>query len=438
MNTTPAPTVHSLNTGQQAAADAFFQFLFSDEKEMIISGPGGTGKTHLMSWLIDQVMPRYFETCRLMGIDPQYEQVKMTATTNKAAEVLGVATQRPTDTIHSFLNLKVQDDFTTGDSKLTKTINWMVHENLILFIDECSMIDQDLRVLIKEGTHNCKIIYVGDHCQLAPVKETLSPIYKDNLPFYELTEPMRTKDPYLQALHKQLRHTVEYNEFFPIQEVPGVIDHLDDNDMQFAINHVFSQQTHESRVLSYTNSRVMEYNDHIRQLRGLPCEYTKGEFLVNNSAIRLKNRMLSVEEELTVIDASAKVEDIPIEGNVVLNVRRVSLETRLGEVFSNIPIPTDRLHFAELLKYFRRKREWKKFFELKNTYPDLRPRDAATVHKSQGSTYEHVFIDLGNISTCNIPNQVARMLYVAFTRPRTRVFLYGQLAQKYGGPILGA
>lgn len=425
-----------LNQGQQAAADAFFQFLFSDQKEMIISGPGGTGKTHLMSWLIDQVMPRYFETCRLMGIEPQYDDVRMTATTNKAAEVVAVATSRPTETVHSFLNLKVTDDFATGESKLTKTTAWTVHEDKILFVDECSMIDQPLRAMIQEGTHNCKIVYVGDHCQLAPVKETLSPIYRDKLSFYELTEPMRTKDPHLQALQAQLRHTVETGEFYPIREVPGVIDHLDDGDMQFAIDHVFRQQTHESRILAYTNARVMEYNDYIRQLRGLPVEYTKGEFLVNNSAIRLKNRMLSVEEELTVTSAAPTTDDIAIEPNVMLNIRRMTLETRLGEVFYEIMVPTDRAHFTELLRYYRRTKNWNRFFHLKNTYPDLRPRDAATVHKSQGSTYDSVFVDLGNISTCNMANQVARMLYVAGTRPRTRIFFYGQLAAKYGGPVI--
>jgi hypothetical protein len=159
----------TLNAGQEAAADGFFEFLFSDQRESIISGPGGVGKTFLMSHLIDEIMPRYFDTCQLMGVKPEYDQVVMTATTNKAAEVLAVGTSRPCDTIHSFLNLKVTDDYTTGQQKLTPTLNWFVHERKILFIDECSMIDFPLLQLIREGTHNSKIVYVGDHCQLAPV-----------------------------------------------------------------------------------------------------------------------------------------------------------------------------------------------------------------------------------------------------------------------------
>ena len=138
-------TVLPLNQGQQAAADGFFKFLFTPEKELILSGPGGVGKTFLMGYLIDRIMPRYFETCQLMGQKPAYDEVVMTATTNKAAEVLALATNRPTSTIHSFLNLRVKDNYTTGKSELTKTGAWGVHERKIIFVDESSMIDTPLR-----------------------------------------------------------------------------------------------------------------------------------------------------------------------------------------------------------------------------------------------------------------------------------------------------
>src|SRR6218665_1459551 len=150
---------YTLNMGQKAAADAFFEFLFNDaEKEFIISGPAGVGKTHLMGYIINTVMQRYTEMCKLLGTPPASTSVNMTATTNKAAEALSQATGRPTQTIHSFLNLKVTEDYSTGISKLIKTPNWTVHTNIILFIDECSMIDAELDRIIGEGTNNCKIV----------------------------------------------------------------------------------------------------------------------------------------------------------------------------------------------------------------------------------------------------------------------------------------
>jgi ATP-dependent exoDNAse (exonuclease V) alpha subunit len=113
----------------------------------------------------------------------------------------------------------------------------------------------------------------------------------------------------------------------------------------------------------------------------------------------------------------------------------VTLKSGLGQIYNHVPLPVDRDHVTALSKWFKSQRAWKIAGKIKDTMPDLRPRDAATVHKAQGSTYDTVFIDLGDISNCRNPNMAARLLYVAFTRARSRVVLYGDLAKKYGGVI---
>lgn len=422
-----------LNQGQQAAADAFFAFLLNDEqRELIISGPGGVGKTFLMGYLIDKIIPQYFDTCALMGIKPLYNTVDMTATTNKAADVLGISTNQPTSTIQSFLNLKVKDDYGTGESKLIKTSNWCIHYNKIIFVDEASMIDRALLENIRAGTCNCKIIYVGDHCQLAPVKEPLSPIYKQDIPFYELTEPMRNNgQPALMHLCDQMRDTVEGGNFYDIFTVTGVIDYMDASQMEAYIESTFKDSNHDQRILAYTNQRVTQYNDLVRQIRNITDPYVVGEIMVNNSAIQLKDSMLSVEEEVTILSVPSQTEMVEVTASQSLEVYNIDVHTRFcGD--QTIQVPVDRKYFNELLKYYSNQKNWNRYFFLKNHFPDLRPRDASTIHKSQGSTYDTVVIDLGNISTCHNANQVARMLYVAVSRARNRVILFGDLAEKYG------
>lgn len=428
---------HNLNQGQKAAADAFFEFLFNpEEKGFILSGPAGVGKTFWMGYIIDTIIPRYQESCKLIGIDPDYDSVTMTATTNKAAEVLEYATGRNTQTIHSFLNLTIYEDYESGKTKLNvNPRTWQVYEKKIIFIDECSMIDSQLFKLIGEGTHQCKIVYVGDHNQLAPVTEKLSPVYQQGYPMFTLTEQMRTSVPELQALNQQLRDTVETGVFNPIHEVPGIIEYLDDVAMQRMLDITFANQTTGSRVLAYTNRRVVEFNDYIRQKRMLPDSFQAGEILVNNSAIKLgRGKSLSVESEVT-IQANRGPSQVEIEKGIFMDVEHLDFTSHLGEMLNHVPVPTDRSHFNELVKYYKRQKNWERYFYLKQNFPDLRPRDAATVHKSQGSTYDSVFVDLGNISICHQADQAARMLYVAFSRARTRVFVYGDLAQKYGGFI---
>lgn len=425
--------MNPLNAGQQAAANGFFEFLFQDDKkEIIISGPGGYGKTFLMGHMIDSILPQYHDTCKLMGIESQYNEVAMTATTNKAAEVLSRSTERPSGTVHSFFNLRVKDDFKTGLSNLVRTPSWRVKENTIIFIDECSMEDRQLYREIQGGTMNCKIVHVGDHCQLAPVKETLSPIYSRGLPFFQLTQPMRNADqPALMELCAQVRKMVETGIFTDIHTVPGVVDHLTDAQMEQEVIDHFPDNKGDIRLLAYTNVMVNQYNGFIREMRKLPMEATEGETLINNSSLRLGDKALSVEEEVEVMEIN-RVFPLRITEDVNLTVQECTIKNSFGELIYNAYVPIDKHHFSELVKYFARTKNWERYFYMKNTFLDLRPRDASTVHKAQGSTCDTVYIDLGDLSVCTSNDQVARLLYVGVTRARKRVVFYNQLASRFG------
>lgn len=430
MLTTTTPT---LNQGQQDAADAFFQFLFSDEKSFRLSGPGGTGKTFLMQHFVDVLVPEYFEQCKMIGVEPAFDDLAICATTNKATEVLSQATGRLCHTIHSFLNLKVKNDFKTGKQVLSKKTTWKVHERYLVFIDECSMVDSELFALIHAGTHNCKLVFLGDHSQLAPVMERLSPVYRNQMSEAYLTEPVRNAEqPALMELCQQFRDTVETGEFGPIQIVPGVIDYVDDNGMMAEIETHFSEQTRDNRILCYTNARVEAYNDHIRDLRQLPPGYTVGELMVSNSAIAMKGTMLPVEAEVEITRLANTTSMIQVTPDTEMEVIQADLQATCGARFNSVYLPIDKDHFRELIKWFARKKDFSSMFGLKDTYPDLRPIDACTVYKAQGSTYDTVFVDLGDISTCPNPSQAARMLYVAVSRPRQRIVFYGDLAPRYG------
>lgn len=429
--TNPLP----LNQGQKNASEAFFEFLLDpDAKEFHISGPAGVGKTFLMSYIIDNTMQHYFKSCELLGMEPEYTDVMMTATTNKAAEVLGKSVNRPTSTIHSFLNLRVTDDFKTGKSILSRTRDWMVHRKLIIFIDECSMIDSDLYEILHEGTEKCKIVYVGDHNQLAPIYEKISPIYKKNAPFFELTEQMRNSNqPALMAICAQLRETVETGVFKPIKVVPGVIDLLDNDQMvQKLIDTFVPGPNLDSRILAYTNKTVIAFNDHVRNERNLPTLFTVGEILVNNSAVKVGTVQLSVEQELTVHqDNGTKVVQITPEYQIT--VQDLTVSTTFGDLVYGCRVPTDRDHYADLMKWFANRKNWERYYYLKNNFADLRPRDAATVHKSQGSTYDSVFLDLDDMSKVTNPEVASRLLYVAFSRAKSHIYMYGNLTSRFGG-----
>lgn len=426
-----------LNQGQQEAAEGFFQFLFNDQPEMIISGPGGVGKTYLMSYLIDEILPRYHQTCTLMAVKPEFVDVIMTATTNQAAEVLSVATQRPTSTIHSLLGLKVADNYQTGKTYLSKSNAWHITYNSIIFIDEFSGIDYKLLNYIREGTSRCKIVYVGDHCQLLGVGEKESAVYAQNLLTYHLTEPMRNSEyPELVALCDQMRQTVITGVFNPIQIVPGVIDLLSPEEMQQLVDSAFKEQTYTNRILAYRNSRVNDYNNYIRELRDLSTRFEEGELLISNKTWRRASEALAVQDEIEIIHVDPVTQTASLGSDTEIEYYMVSvLKRNTQEIIEGIRIPVYPAYLQELIKYFARQKDWHTYFQLKNTYPDFRPRDACTTHKAQGSTYDTAFIDLGDFNTCTQPNVAARLLNVGCSRPRKRLVFFGELSDKYGGII---
>jgi ATP-dependent exoDNAse (exonuclease V) alpha subunit len=293
-----------LNADQQAAADALFAAMMQPGSEYLISGPAGVGKTYLVRHLADNLLSQHTKAMKLMGLPTRYDEVVLTATTNKAAEALAEATGMPVQTIHSFLHLRVSDDYETGTSSIKKTKAWEVYSNKIVVIDEAYLIDPVVQGFIQQALHNCLVIYVGDHCQLPPVMEAVSPIQKRRIAYSALTQPVRNADqPELQELCQVLRTAVETGQLpsiFPLHKT--VIRHLDDAGLQAALTAEFSQEGN-TRVLAYTNKRVQDFNQYIREnIQGKTERFSVGETYVSNTAIFADTRPVFATEECVLLE----------------------------------------------------------------------------------------------------------------------------------------
>lgn len=429
------------NKGQRIAADKFFTFLMNDSDKFVLSGGAGVGKTWLMGYLSNIVMQTYENACKVMAVPQQYNTVVFTATTNKAAEVLEQSINKPVQTIHSYLGLKVQENYKTGKTLLQKTHNYTVRDGVVLFVDESSMIDTMLFDLIMESFTNSKIIFVGDHAQMAPVNETSSKVYQDidEDNFVFLDEPVRNAgSPALMDLCAQLRNTVETGEFNPIVGVDGHIEYLDEVAMQQKLIEVFAKDLNpEARILCYTNSRVRDFNAYIRDIRGLPENMDVGDVAVVASAYQKGKVNLSVEREMEIFETDDEVRTYLGYGDYFadggeLKYRNISIGTPGGSYATlEVPIAVEKERWTMIMDQLKRQKNWSEFYELKGFCLDLRDKAACTVYKSQGSTYDTVFVDLGNIGTSYDVEQVARMLFVGVSRSTTNVYFFGTLPGKY-------
>lgn len=421
-----------LSPDQEKAKDLFFQFLHDpDHKMMVLTGSAGTGKSYLVDYLIKMAKTQIEVLNSLVDVKREL-QVAVTASTNKAARIIGDATGYDAKTIHSYLNIKVVNDFRSGKTVLKKNTNYQIKENTLVIIDEAGMLDNAMLQMISDSTCNCKVLFIGDPDQLVPIFEKDCPVFVKNYLTAELNTVQRQAagNPII-SLAQQLKQTVRTGQFFELPTVPGHIEKLDGPTFKKIVEEAFLAQTYneQNKILAWSNERVNDYNQHIRNLFTQNEAPQLGEMLVANSIIKSINGQICIGN-----DQKIRVDNV--EPGQLEGIDGWHITTHDADV---VFMAKNHKEVLALLKQeeaiAKRDKTWGRFFYIKEVFADLRPLYASTVHKSQGSTYETVFIDLNDIGRCNIANDVARLLYVAVTRASQKVYFYGELPDKYKGVI---
>lgn len=380
-----------LNNDQQNAAHELNNFLNSDEKEFCLTGQAGTGKSYMLHHILG-------------------DKAIYCATTNKAASVLRLLTGSA-DTIHSLLSLTVRNDFKTGKTYLTRNPRATAIRKAIIVIDEASMIDKHLYKIIEEMCSESKIIYVGDDAQLPPVQGGVFSVFNKGISTISLTQVMRSIDtPVITNLSTALRagvfngHNIHISEQFPS------IVYLSGGQAFEKVNElVKSGQWRNCVLLSYTNARAIEATGAIRRAADKPIDLLPGDSVIVNSAFKVDDGYIQTDSILVI------KEIFPINGSEDL----IMVSTDIGDFLTY----RDNSKLQQLITAASSAKDWPEYFRLKETYIDLRHAEALTIHKSQGSTFDTVFVDIGSLANCQNPNTRRRLLYVACSRARNQLFL---------------
>ena len=192
-----------LNSEQRLAFDEFI-----NNKNIFITGPGGTGKSVVIKEIIKH--------CKTNNIN-----FGVTATTGNAAILIGGKT------IHSFLGIgignKTAKELYYYNRRIRKNMINKLKELKVLIIDEISLMNSEIFELISEYLllirnnlepfGNLQIILSGDFCQLEPVKGKycfLSEIWNElNLKIIFLHKMIRQEnDNKFQKILRSLRYGI--------------------------------------------------------------------------------------------------------------------------------------------------------------------------------------------------------------------------------------
>jgi ATP-dependent exoDNAse (exonuclease V) alpha subunit len=411
-----------LSEDQQKALDDICDFIHDPKHHVfVLAGFAGTGKSTLVRKILDH-LPKFLKTVQL--VNPNYDPmpVKLTATTNKACEALSHITGEPVVTIHSHLGLRLNTDWKTGENTLVADKAKTAYSQII-FIDEASFIDKKLLRHIFDFTENCKIIFMGDPAQLAPVKSNETPVFKLKYPGAKLTEVMRqAADNPIIRLATLFRVAVETETMVN----PDDLDMIDDEHIKVVDRDTFNEMVKaeftrpdwkfaDSKVLAWTNRRVIEYNHFVREfVKGDP-DFEIGDMAVVNQFCQVGKTNFKTDQMVTITDiVESEVYGCP--------GKTFTLDDKV-EMF----MPLSLEHRRAASKRASDSENYSMVVTISQSWVDLRAAYACTINKSQGSTYGKVFIDLDDIGMCRQKDQVNRMLYVGFSRPRHELVITGDL-----------
>lgn len=427
-----------LTCDQEQALKAILEFLDSDQTLFLLGGYAGTGKTTLISLLVKALVS--------VG-----KRIALTAPTNKAVNVLQrmAAKNELTGvdffTIHQLLGLGMVTR--AGEKVLERTGSSYAHAFHVVFIDECSMIGEQLWRWIEDSANlyapRLKIVLMGDPAQLNPVNEKKSPSFSvTNRAVLKQVVRQGADSPLLDCV-TTCRRSVTKSKL-PFKPFPnysedkrnGVFIVRQQTLLKYAFKKIateFDNNPDCFRILCWTNKQVDWYNQHIRtHLYGANAgRFVVGERLITREPVVApdgKTVILPTSSEIVVRDY---YEDSYV-GYKAWHVVVVTDNDMKRQIY--VLHEEDRQRFDDEAKRLMESAKknpffWRKYYKHLETFANIRPCFALTIHNSQGSTFDEVAIDANDLSKRALDGNLSsvrelnRLWYVGLTRAKNRVLI---------------
>lgn len=463
----------ALTHDQQVVMDRFVEFLNGDEKVFILRGYAGTGKTTIVKEMINLLRDR----------DASYH---LLASTGRAAKILHDASGEPATTVHSCIytysdfnqdlekvvaerertgvdstgQLLLQFCLTPVDDK-DKTTRYYI-------VDEASMIsDMDtgggaqatfgsgrlLHDLLSYNPYG-KFLFIGDTCQLPPVKQTFSPAlsstyiqttFNESCKEVTLTQIMRQKqgnDIVLAA--KKLRELYEHPQTwrwakFPLIGYKNI--HLVNSQAELISLYVERVKKHgynDSTMICHSNRQCDTSTKILRPMLGFHSpQLQPGDLLMvtqNNLISGLMNGDLVKINSVQFKEQRAGLCFLEVSMEEMVTGRSISLLMIADILYANqtnLSQPQQKELFVDFfirMKKMGIKQKTQAFNSQMRSDPYLNALRAVygfalTCHKTQGGEWNNIFLDIPRNLPLEEKPYVYQWMYTAVTRAKKELYL---------------
>jgi exodeoxyribonuclease-5 len=385
-------------------------------------GYAGTGKTSCMR-----------EVARRVG--SSNARFAYTAPTNKAAKVLREIVGSAS-TIYSLLGLRVDKNGETKQIAHGKPVD--LSDLDVIVVDEASMVNAHLFDLLSDiaDKFNLKVVFMGDPAQLPPVKESESLALRGTTGI-QLTKVMR-HDNQILSLVSEIRQVI----FSPAPSINIKSDN-DGTEGVWKLSKIdFKKQIfaaaargefadgHTTKVISWRNVKVDEYNQIARAAifgaAAQPGFFLSGDRVVAAGPCERNDELLLHTDDEAIVESVIECKH-PLEPKYhALELKCRTEENQLIRLLVIHPASQQQHdNDCELLAHEARANPklWRRFWDLKDLFHQIKFAYAITAHRSQGSTYRNVFVDFQDTLYNRNREEAFSCLYVACSRAQKRLYL---------------
>lgn len=440
-----------------------------------LTGSAGTGKTTTINHFLNKLFPRKSD-----------KSVIVTAPTHKAKTIIMRKSGRNGETIQALLGLApdvLVENYDPNKPVFAQKKEPKIKDYKLIVIDEGSMVPSHLYVKIKTlaQDYGVKVLFTGDIRQLPPVKETVSLALLNEGSNFELKTIIRQNIdnpmmPFLTAICNDIDNNTNTfgdlirqstTQFNYKGEGYAIIRNLEEfknyliADFQ---SEEFKENIEYAKLVTYENDSVRDWTRMIRNIIvNSDDRFVPGDVLMSYANVMGEFNEIKLYNSL---DYSVK-SVVPYESTFGIRGELLNLCTsevgekvnpilvvEEGDIPKFIEIYEQKVYFAKSQIGSRDKaKAWADVSAFKNDHLLLRDiydehyeqvynkkslickksvdyGYALTIHKSQGSTYDHVYVDISNIRNVmkyeRTPERkkfMLHLLYVAMSRASKKIIL---------------
>jgi len=370
---------------------------------VMMTGCGGTGKSHVIKCLADVLTPTL--EARL-GHKPV---IHVTALTGCAALLLGSEAM----TLHSWSGIGLGKECVTD-------LVWKIQRNGrakkhwrqcdLLVIDEISMLTVELleklddigrrmRKCFDKPFGGIQLLFVGDFCQLPPVKQLQFAFESERWPLIvgktiELVQVQRQKDPLFQKILTEARQ--------------GDLSSVSEAILRTRMGLNWKSHKIRPTLLFPRNAEVDMINDaNLKALKGPMKTFEAGfKYADLKVAARTNTKSEDFKRAVALLDRDASYRDklLLAEDAQVMLITNLDVAAGLVNGSRGIVVAFDSKDGAPIVEFLNGSRlpiglhDWEIDSHpgvFRTQYP-LKLAWACTIHKAQGATLDSALIDIGS------------------------------------------